>query len=291
MENNNQGAPQYYDEYEIDLREYIMLLWNKKWFIAAFVIIAVVAAYVISANFIETTYDNSASAVVQLANTPGQYSETESVNQLLKSDEIVNTALNEVNTDLLTVNNLETEIISELKLTDQGMQGAVYGGIIQLRAQINSTNPNDAEELSLGLNAVLNEFKNRSDNYFTEVMRDKEEHLSELDNEINNLNQEIEKTNQILNNMGEVTAEQAFMVANVNDKLDTLSRTKREYINDYQNLRREVNDHRDFRVLNSPSASTNKIGPNIRLNMAIAAVLALMLAVFVIFFIEFMKED
>ena len=91
--------------------------------------------------------------------------------------------------------------------------------------------------------------------------------------------------------MGEVTAEQAFMVANVNNKLDTLSRTKREYINDYQNLRREVNDHRDFRVLNSPSASTNKIGPNIRLNMAIAAVLALMLAVFVIFFIEFMKEE
>ena len=200
MEDNNQGSPQYYDEYEIDLREYIMLLWNKKWIIIAMVIIAVAGAYFISANFIETTYENSASAVVQLANTPGEFSETESVKQVLKSDEIVNTALKEHNIDLLKVDNLDTNIISELRLTDQGMQGAVYGGIIQLKTQITSTDPNDAEELSQGLNAILSEFKTRSDDYFVGVINDKEEHLSELDSEINNLNQEIERTNEILNN-------------------------------------------------------------------------------------------
>lgn len=45
QENNN-----YIDEdiYEIDLKEYMLLLWNKKWLIIALVVIAFIASFFIT---------------------------------------------------------------------------------------------------------------------------------------------------------------------------------------------------------------------------------------------------
>ncbi|MFW6000974.1 MAG: Wzz/FepE/Etk N-terminal domain-containing protein, partial [Halanaerobium sp.] len=52
MNSNNENYKQeYYDEYEIDLREYILLIWDHKWFITAFVVLAVLAAFVFSSYF------------------------------------------------------------------------------------------------------------------------------------------------------------------------------------------------------------------------------------------------
>jgi len=46
MPNNAESGPdRHYDELEIDLREYILLLWRKKWVIMGLVVVAVIAAY------------------------------------------------------------------------------------------------------------------------------------------------------------------------------------------------------------------------------------------------------
>ncbi|MFN2341450.1 MAG: GumC family protein [Halanaerobium sp.] len=52
------------DEYEIDLREYMMILWHKKWLIIAFVIIAVLASYFLTARM-ERIYQSSTMMMVQ----------------------------------------------------------------------------------------------------------------------------------------------------------------------------------------------------------------------------------
>lgn len=274
----------YYDEYEIDLREYIMLLWENKLFIIGLTVLAVLIAYIYSANFITPKYKNSLK--VQLANTEGEYSETEAMNELLKSDELISPALEKNNLDSGAINNINTNINSNLRLTEKGMQGAVYGGIITLEAE-----SSDQEKLTKALNAVVEEFEARSNDYFSEVLREKRNNMTAIENEIDNLDKEIEKTNEILNNLEDISVDKAFIIANINDKLNTLSKTKREYLSDYRNIKREINDHRGFRILNSPSKSANKVSPNVKLNMAIAAVLALMLAVFIVFFKEFMKEE
>ena len=274
----------YYDEYEIDLREYILLLWDNKFFIVGLTVLAVLISYIYTTNFVESKYQNS--LTVQLANTEGLYSETEAMNELLKSDELITPALENNNLNAGEIYNINTEIVSRLELTEQGMQGAVYGGIISLTAE-----SSDREKLYRALNAVVEEFEKRSNNYFDEILAEKQKDLSTIKAEIDNLNQEIEKTNQILNNLEDVSIDRAFIIANINDKLNTLSKTKREYLSDYRKLKREINDHREFRVLNSPSKSANKIAPNTKLNVAIAAVLALMLSVFIVFFKEFMKEE
>ncbi|MGM0500180.1 MAG: Wzz/FepE/Etk N-terminal domain-containing protein, partial [Bacillota bacterium] len=51
MNQEGNNGPDYYDEYEIDLREYIMLLWDNKFFIGGLVVLAVLISYVYSTNF------------------------------------------------------------------------------------------------------------------------------------------------------------------------------------------------------------------------------------------------
>lgn len=50
----------FYDEYEIDLREYIILLWRKKWIIAAFFMVCVLAAGFYSFFLAEPVYETNA---------------------------------------------------------------------------------------------------------------------------------------------------------------------------------------------------------------------------------------
>ncbi|RQD70026.1 MAG: hypothetical protein D5S01_10635 [Halanaerobium sp. MSAO_Bac5] len=97
MEDNN-GAPQYYDEYEIDLREYIMLLWNKKWFIAGFVIIVVMGAFVFSSFVLSTEYESEASILapeIELLNN--QNLNKESYITFLTSDIVLTEIQNYIN--------------------------------------------------------------------------------------------------------------------------------------------------------------------------------------------------
>lgn len=274
----------YYEEYEIDLREYIMLLWRNKAFIITLTVLAVLVSYFYSVNFISPQYKNS--LTIQLANTEGIYSKTETMNELLKSDELIKTALDKNNLDNGVIAGINTTIKSELKLTEQGMQGAVYGGIIDLEAE--SAKP---QKLYKALNIIVDEFQKKSNDYFENVLAEKNNDLLTIENEIINLGNEIDKTNKILNNLENISMDKAFIIANINDKLNTLSKTKREYLKDYRGLRREINDHRGFRVLNFPAESSVKTAPNIRLNIAIAAVLGLMLSVFIVFFKEYLKEE
>ena len=178
---------EYYDEYEIDLREYIMLIWEHKWFITAFVIIAVLAAFFVSSYFINPLY--SLQATVKLANAEGIYSETEPMSELLSSSQLIDPVLEDLNLSRSFFKNYETEIISELSLTDQGMQGAVYGGIIQINAEAN--NP---DELQKAVNGILADFKDRSDQYFDKYLEDKVNYLNTLKAELNRIDNKIEKT-------------------------------------------------------------------------------------------------
>lgn len=54
------GEERYYDEYEIDLREYIMLLWDRKWFIIGIFIIAVLGAFLFSKYYLTPSYETEA---------------------------------------------------------------------------------------------------------------------------------------------------------------------------------------------------------------------------------------
>jgi len=94
-----------YDEYEIDLREYIMLLWKAKWFIIGLFFIAVLTAGIYTVSFTEPTYEADASLLIM----PPTYTTSLDVSTLP-----VNTYRNIALTD-----NIKQEIINELNLTHE----------------------------------------------------------------------------------------------------------------------------------------------------------------------------
>src|SRR5690554_6870501 len=51
----------YIEEYEIDLREYLKLLWKKRWFILTMFLLFVLAAAVYSFFMVEPVYESSLS--------------------------------------------------------------------------------------------------------------------------------------------------------------------------------------------------------------------------------------
>jgi capsular polysaccharide biosynthesis protein len=60
----NEPPEDYYSEYEIDLREYIMLLWNNKFFIGSVVIIAILIAFAYSTFIIEPVYEAKSTLLI-----------------------------------------------------------------------------------------------------------------------------------------------------------------------------------------------------------------------------------
>jgi capsular polysaccharide biosynthesis protein len=63
-EENLENNRQYYDEYEIDLREYIILLWQKKWFVLGLVILAILAALFYNLFFVQPVYEARATLLI-----------------------------------------------------------------------------------------------------------------------------------------------------------------------------------------------------------------------------------
>ncbi|RAK07492.1 uncharacterized protein involved in exopolysaccharide biosynthesis [Halanaerobium saccharolyticum] len=64
----NEPDPNYYDEYEIDLREYIMLLWNNKFFIGGLVILAIIIAFAYSTFMVEPVYEAKSTLLILTPN-------------------------------------------------------------------------------------------------------------------------------------------------------------------------------------------------------------------------------
>lgn len=63
-EENSENNRQYYDEYEIDLREYIILIWQKKWFILGLVVLAILAAFFYNLFFVQPVYEARATLLI-----------------------------------------------------------------------------------------------------------------------------------------------------------------------------------------------------------------------------------
>lgn len=108
------NRPDYYDEYEIDLREYILLLWDNKFFIGGLVILAVIAAFLFSTFFIAPTYQTQAR--IQLSNYEGLYSNPDTAVQLLSSTDLMQKVMAAENIDL-TAAQLNSYINNNLNIS------------------------------------------------------------------------------------------------------------------------------------------------------------------------------
>jgi len=291
MEENCREENKYYDEYEIDLREYILLLWNNKWFIGGLCITAIVIAFVFSIYIISPVYQSNAK--IKLSSLQGTYSKTETAGELLKGTDMISPVFDKLDIDYNLSNlqsyiddNIDIQILSTLQMTENGMQGDVFGGILELT--VKNSDPQIAKSIADGM---IDNYKMKSEDDFKNLIRQKEDYIEELNTEIDRIEEQINKTNKILNEIEIENSNQVLLIVNINERLNNLENMKKKYLDTMQEVNKEINNYYPIIVLNPPYRPENPVSPNVKLNLAIAGVLALMLGVFIVFFKEFMKKE
>lgn len=102
--------PNYYDEYEIDLREYIMLLWDHKFFIGGLVVLAIIISFLYSSFLVEPVYEAKSTLLIL---TPRYKTSLE-----VESFSIATYR------NLATTDSIKQKVINDLNLTNE--QGEAY---------------------------------------------------------------------------------------------------------------------------------------------------------------------
>lgn len=265
----------HYDEYEIDLVEYIMLLWNHKLFIGAFVVIAVIAAFLVSTFVLSPQYETKAR--IQLSNYEGLYSEPDTAVQLLSSTDLLGDVMSNLGIEMSAAK-LNSHINNNLTVNQIGDTS-----IISLSIK------NNEPELTLSIaEGLIENFKKNSNQYFENILKQERKYISDLKSDMEDINSDLENNQQMIEenrNVGKL--ESVSLLVQENSSLQDYRRGIRKEIEEKES---KLLKFYSLKVLDKPYLPENPVSPNVKLNVAIAAVLAIMLAIFIIFFKEFIKN-
>ncbi|SIQ40351.1 YveK family protein [Halanaerobium kushneri] len=272
----NNNHQMYYDEYEIDLREYILLLWDNKFFIGGLVILAVIAAFLFSTFFIAPTYQTQAR--IQLSNYEGLYSNPDTAVQLLSSTDLMQKVMAAENIDL-TAAQLNSYINNNLNISQISNTSIIT-------ITVKNNEPQLTQNIAEGL---ISNFEADSNKYFENKLKNDREYISALKTDLKDLSSDLKRNQNLIQESREKgESEVASLLIQENSSLQDSRLELRREIEERES---ELENFYPLEVLDAPYLPENPTSPNIKLNVAIAAVLALMLAVFIIFFREFMKEE
>ena len=270
----------YYDEYEIDLREYIFLLWKNKWFIIGLFFIAILGTLLVSQFYLSPVYQTE--AIIQLSNIDNLYSDSDSVRQILKSNRLVNPIMDKYDQEYSDAQ-LNSYIENNIKVS------GINNG--QIRLSVKNGNPN----LTLNItNDIINDFLEQAEESYKKYISRKEKNIKDLKSQIEKIDKRILSVNKGIDKLKESNFEPAEKSILINEQvnlLELLYNQKSDYQEKVRELENEVSGFYSLEVLNEAYLPENPISPNTKLNVAIAGVLAIMLGVFIVFFKEFLKED
>jgi capsular polysaccharide biosynthesis protein len=270
------NGPEYYDEYEIDLREYIILLWNNKLFIGAIVVLAVIAAFVISSFVLSPQYETKAR--IQLSNYDGLYSEPDTAVQLLSSTGLMKTVMSDLGVEM-SASKLNSFINNNLTVNQIGDTSII---------SITVKNKEPALTLNTA-QGIINNFESNSNQYFKNKIENDKQYLADLKADLEEINSDLESNRELIAESRENgNLEAVSLLVQENSSLQS---SKRELRKEIEEKESKLLDFYSLKVLDSPYLPEDPVSPNTKLNVAIAAVLGLMLAVFIVFFKEFMKEE
>ncbi|MTI59419.1 MAG: hypothetical protein FH762_05410 [Firmicutes bacterium] len=283
-----------YDEYEIDLREYILLLWNKKWLILTITITALLLAGIYTFYIAVPTYQTEASLILSsLNNTQALINlEVNGVDYL--KDRKANLSNNKYSdAELATEYLIGNEFIDKSKINLKGNKLKVEQSrgtnIIKL-----ALSGNDPEVIYQDLTEIVNVFKEEAAQYYKQVIGSKQDYLDEVNNEIDTYNDRITKTNNNLNTLLTNTnkgTERLILQTGLSDQLTRYLQLRKDLREKKYKLEQELMASRPVEIIDKAVVPTSAIKPKKKLNMAIAGVLGLMIAFFMVFFVEFVREE
>jgi capsular polysaccharide biosynthesis protein len=266
----------YYDEYEIDLVEYIMILWNHKLFIGIFVILAVIVSFLISSFILSSQYETKTR--IQLSNYEGLYSEPDTAVQLLSSTDLMGDVMSNLGIEMSAAK-LNSYINKNLTVNQIGDTSIISLGV-----------KNNEPELTLNIaQGLIENFKSDSNQYFQNKIENERKYISELKSDLEDIKSDLENNQRLIKesrNTGELESVSLLVQEN-----SSLQNSRRELRKEIEEKESKLLNFYPLEVLDRPYLPEEPVSPNIKLNVAIATVLALMLVVFIIFFKEFIKNS
>ena len=153
--------------------------------------------------------------------------------------------------------------------------------------KLQSINPNN--EL-ISLLTSENEILNPQYNYLIDKKNNFEQSLTSLETRYSNYKEDIKTLDQeieeLQNTISKLEEEKELLDNKLENNKEIYNTTKENYNESQERL---INSNNQITTLNTASTPSNPSSPNLKLNLAIAAVLGLFLAIFIIFIKEFLK--
>jgi capsular polysaccharide biosynthesis protein len=278
-------------EEEIDLREYINVLLKRKGIIIFIFLIAVITAALVSYFVLSPVYQSSVIfSIALMDNRP-----TTTI-----------TAQIENNVPIIRIDEALEIINSNFILDEVAKRTSLNIPSDQLRAQIKVENVKDTnfiriiveadspEKAKILAESVVKVFIEKNQSKYTEKIILIEKRLKVLEQEIAEFEgniQEIEIMKKKVSTSEELSETERYFQTSI---LLNSSFSERNLYNDliYQinTLQQRLNNFEDFKIINYAQLPASPTKPNIKLNILIAGVLGLFVAVFVAFFLEFWQK-
>ncbi|MDZ7672386.1 MAG: Wzz/FepE/Etk N-terminal domain-containing protein [Halanaerobiales bacterium] len=273
------------DEYiEIDLKEYLYILWKNKILILTIVILAVLGSFLISRFVMTNIY--SVQSTVRLTNLENSmYSNGASSSRFIKSRSF----LQNVNKNFEM--NLENNMIDRM-LSNQNNFLTVNGNSDSPFIDINIKGENPEQ--------ITNLANNISEYFIRETERDLEnqkeimqEHINSLEQEKSNIDELNNSISKLITNVSNTNSDNQLEVNYIQNTLfdikNNINKFSLETTNKIYTVKNELNNISSAQIISPAEVPENPSEPNTKLNVAIGFVLGLFLAIFIVFIKEFLK--
>jgi len=273
------------EEYiEIDLKEYLYILWKNKILIVSIIILAVLGAYLFS-NYVMTNI-YSVESSIKLTNLEGSlYSNGAAASRIIKSRSFLQNVNEEY--DL----NLDSDHIDRL-LSDEANFLSVSGNedssFIVIR--VKGENPNQINNIA---NDIAQYFIGQTEEDVENKRAVMREHINSLEQEKNNISNLNGNISELIENIAESNVDNQIEINYLQNTLFDIKKSVNEFsfqtTNQIYEIKNELNSISPAQIVSAAEVPENPSEPNIKLNLAIAFVLGVFLAIFIVFIKQFLK--
>ncbi|MGM0472077.1 MAG: Wzz/FepE/Etk N-terminal domain-containing protein [Bacillota bacterium] len=266
---------------EIDLREYLEVLWSGKWIIIGLLIIAILTTGIVTQYFMEPVYQTE--TTIRLTNIEGIYSDSNNAVHILKSTNLISPIMKNLGEDYS-----QSELVNYI---DENIKINNLENTKIINIKINNNEPELAYKLA---NNIVDKFAVNSRESTKKIITNKKETLQNLKEEKQFIENKIKNTNEEIDNITSNSMkaiEKNILINGLTNKLSSYQEQKNKLLGKINELKNELDSYYDVEILDSPYLPQEPISPNLKLNLAIAGVLSLMIGVFIVFFREFLNQE
>ncbi|MCA9979899.1 MAG: polysaccharide biosynthesis tyrosine autokinase [Anaerolineales bacterium] len=268
----------------MEIRKYVALLWQWAWLVILGVVIAAGVAYIVSIN---TTPVYQASARLLIDQAPGASSNT-------YADVLTIEKISQTYVELLTVSDVLNEVITELNLPIEASG---------LRRQISASAPADTQILNITVQdtnperaaAIANSTAEAFIRYNERTQLERyADPMANLQTELDTVGDQIELIETNINTLatsGELSPAQQADLSRLETQLKEQQTVYNNIFNDLQSLRvKSATESNKVLIVEPASPNDSPIRPRTLTNTLLAAAVGGMLALGVIFLIDYLDD-